>query len=170
MAVLERARLQGSPLAKSIVLGIGNVLLSDDGAGVRVAEALRERVAGRPDLHLLDGGTLSFLLLEYLSGARDLIVIDAAEIGAAPGEVRVFEGESMDVFLADTARQRSVHEVGLLDLLTMARLRDELPEKRALICIQAAEVRWGLELTPAVGAAVPAAANEAERLLDRWRP
>lgn len=121
-------------------------------------------------MHLLDGGTLSFSLLEYLTGARDLIVIDAAEIGAAPGEVRVFEGESMDVFLADTARQRSVHEVGLLDLLTMARLRDELPEKRALICIQAAEVRWGLELTPAVGAAVPAAANEAERLLDRWRP
>jgi hydrogenase maturation protease len=156
-------------LARSIILGVGNVLLADDGAGVRVTEALRERLAGRPELHLLDGGTLGFVLLEFLSGARDLLVIDAAELGAAPGEVRVFEGESMDAFLADTARRRSVHEVGLLDVLTMARLRDELPEKRALICIQAAEIRWGLELTPAVGAAVPAAANEAERLLDRWR-
>lgn len=156
-------------MARSIILGIGNVLLSDDGAGVRVTEALRERLGERSDLRLLDGGTLSFALLEYLSGARDLLVIDAAQIGAPPGEIRMFEGQSMDAFLADTARQRSVHEVGLLDLLAMARLREALPEKRALICIQVAQICWGLELTPAVGAAVPAAAGEAERLLDRWR-
>lgn len=155
-------------MARTVILGIGNVLLSDDAAGIRTAEHLGRRLAGRSDVQVLDGGTLSFTLLEYLEDAEALIVIDAAQVGAAPGAVQSFESEAMDAFLADTARQRSVHEAGLLDLLAMARLREELPEKRALVCIQAAQVGWGLELTSAVGAALPAAADEAERLLQRW--
>lgn len=156
-------------MVRSVVLGIGNVLLADDGAGIRAAEQLSRRLAGRADVQVLDGGTLSFTLLEYFGCAEELIVIDAARLGAAPGAVQSFESEAMDAFLADSARQRSVHEVGLLDLLSMARLREALPGRRALICIQAAEVGWGLELTPAVGAAVPAAVDEAEQLLGRWR-
>jgi hydrogenase maturation protease len=155
-------------VARTVILGIGNVLLSDDAAGIRAAEHLGRRLAGRNDVQIIDGGTLSFTLLEYLENAEALIVIDAAQVGAAPGAVQSFESEAMDAFLTDTARQRSVHEVGLLDLLSIARLREELPEKRALVCIQAALIGWGLELTPAVGAALPAAADEAERLLDRW--
>lgn len=156
-------------MVRTVVLGIGNVLLSDDAAGIRVAEHLARRLAGRSDVQILDGGTLSFTLLEYLENAEALIVIDAAQLGAAPGAVQSFESAAMDAFLADTARQRSVHEAGLLDLLSMARLRDALPDRRALVCIQAAQVGWGLELTPAVGAGLPAAAAEAERLLDHWR-
>jgi hydrogenase maturation protease len=150
-------------------LGIGNVLLADDGAGVRAARALSERFAARADVQVLDGGTLSFTLLEYFGDAQELVVIDAAQLGAAAGAVRSFESESMDAFLLDTARQRTVHEVGLLDLLSIARLREELPPRRALVCIQAAEVGWGLTLTPAVDAAVPAAADEVERILERWQ-
>lgn len=156
-------------MARTVILGIGNVLLSDDAAGIRTTEHLGRRLAGRSDVQILDGGTLGFTLLEYLEDAEALIVIDAAQVGAAPGAVRSFESAAMDAFLADTARQRSVHEVGLLDLLSMARLREALPEKRALVCIQAGQVGWGVELTPAVDAAVPAAAEEAERLLERWR-
>lgn len=162
--------LTGGPtLASAVVLGIGNVLLSDDGAGVRAAEALSRRLGNRPGLRVLDGGTMSFALLEYLRDTGALIVFDAAELGAPAGEVRCFEGESMDSFLADTARRRTVHEVGLNDVMAMARLAEELPEQRALICIQAAEVRWGLEVTPAVGAALPRAAAQAEALLERWQ-
>lgn len=160
---------RGGPLARAVVLGIGNVLLADDGAGVRAAEALSRRLGDRPGLEVLDGGTLSFTLLEYIRDTRALIVFDAAELGAAAGEVRCFEGESMDAFLADTARRRTVHEVGLNDVMTMARLGDAVPERRALICIQAAEVRWGLEVTPAVGAALQHAAEQGERLLERWQ-
>lgn len=156
-------------MARSVVLGIGNVLLTDDGAGIRAAECLSRRLAGREDIEILDGGTLSFTLLEYLRGADELIVIDAAQLDAAPGAVQKFESQAMDAFLANTSRRRTVHEVGLLDLLSLARLREELPDRRALICIQATQVSWGLELTPAVGDAVSVAAEEAERLLGRWR-
>lgn len=157
-------------MARAVVLGIGNVLLADDGAGVRAAEALSRRIGDRPGLEVLDGGTLSFTLLEYLRDTDALVVFDAAELGAPVGEVRCFEGESMDAFLADTARRRTVHEVGLNDVMSMARLGEGLPERRALICIQAAEVRWGLDVTPAVGVAVLQAAEQAERLLERWQP
>jgi hydrogenase maturation protease len=149
-------------------LGIGNVLLADDGAGVRAAEALAQRLGKRPDVEVLDGGTLSFTLLEYVRDTDILIVFDAAELGAPAGEIRCFETASMDSFLADTSRRRAVHEVGLSDVMAMARLGEGLPERRALICIQAAEVRWGLELTPAVGAAVSHAAERAARLLEEW--
>lgn len=156
-------------MACCLVLGIGNILLTDDGAGVRAAEALAQRLAAFCGVRVIDGGTLSFTLLDYLLEADDLIVLDAAELGAEPGEVRSFESAAMDAFLADTTRRRSVHDVGLNDLVGMARLGGRVPERRALICIQAGEVGWGLELTPAVKAAVPVAAGQAQRLLERWR-
>ena len=155
-------------MTKSVVLGVGNILLTDDGAGIRAAEALSQRYAATAGVHVLDGGTLSFTLLEYLYDTDQLIVMDAAELGADPGAVRCFESESMDAFLADTTRRRSVHDVGLDDLLCMARLEQTLPGRRALICIQAGSIDWGLELTPVVSAAVSAAADRAASLLERW--
>ncbi len=152
----------------SVVLGLGNILLRDDGAGVHAAEALAQRLQSPPGIRILDAGTLSFTLLPYFEEADNLIVFDAAEIGAAPGTVRCLENESMDAFLDDGTRRRSVHEVGLADLLGMARLEDALPARRALICIQAADLSWGLEPTAAVRVGVQAAAGEALRLLDRW--
>lgn len=154
----------------SVVLGIGNILLTDDGAGVHAAQALTQRLKSAEGIRVIDAGTLSFTLLPYLEDAENLIVFDAAHFGAEPGTVRCLESEKMDAFLADGSRRRSVHEVGLDDLLAMARLQDALPVRRALICIQAAEVGWGLEPTPPVRAGVQVAAGEALRLLDRWLP
>ena len=153
----------------SVVLGLGNILLTDDGAGVHAAQVLAQRLQPAEGVRIIDAGTLSFTLLPYLEDADNLIVLDAAQFGAPPGTVRCLESETMDAFLADGARRRSVHEVGLGDLLGMARLEDALPARRALICIQAAELGWGLEPTAAVRAGVQAAAGEALRLLERWR-
>ncbi len=150
----------------ALVLGIGNTLLGDEAVGARVIEGLSERRL-LPGTHLLDAGTLSFPLLGLIEAADALIVIDAAHLAAAAGTVRSFQGEAMDQFLATTDRRRTVHEVGLLDLLAIARLRDALPERRALVCIQPACVSWSLSLSPAVEAAVPAAADEVTRLLER---
>ncbi len=152
----------------SVILGIGNILLTDDGAGVHAAQALGQRLRSTDGIHVIDAGTLSFTLLPYLEDAENLIVLDAAQFDAEPGTVRCFESETMDAFLADGSRRRSVHELGLGDLLAMARLQDALPVHRALICIQAAQVGWGLEPTPPVRAGVELAADEALRLLDRW--
>jgi hydrogenase maturation protease len=114
----------------------------------------------------LDGGTLSFTLAGPIADCSRLIVLDAAAMGAAPGTIRVFEGDAMDRQLRLCAK--SVHEVSLADLLDIARLTDTLPHRRALIGIEPAVVNWGSELTPAVSAAVPQAIALARQLLARW--
>ena len=85
--------------------------------------------------------------------------VDAAALGAAPGSLRVFEGEAMDRQVSLPAK--SVHEVSLADLMDMVRLTGRLPERRALIGIEPAVIDWCDGLTPAVAAAVPAALRPA---------
>ena len=77
---------------KILVLGIGNTLLTDEGAGIVAMRELEARFGAREDMEFLDGGTLSFTLAVPISACAALLVIDAAELGAAPGTVRSFEG------------------------------------------------------------------------------
>jgi len=154
---------------KTLVLGLGNTLLGDEGAGVHAIRYLAEPSRALPDVDYLDGGTLSFTLAGAIEDADHLIVIDAAELHAAPGTVQVFEGAAMDEFLGRN-RKASVHEVSLMDLLAIARLTDSLPARRALIGIQPQYLDWADAPTPAVAEAIPAAGDAALRLLRDWQP
>ncbi len=149
-----------------LVLGFGNVLLSDDGAGVRLVERLRSEL-GPAAAEFVDAGTLSFSLLTYVEEADSLLVIDAAELNGAPGAIGLFEGAAMDDFLK-SARRRTVHEVGLTDLLDMARLHACLPERRALLCIQPLRIDWSETLSAPVARALPDAVRMARATLQRW--
>jgi len=168
-AVLPTRRaVAGAPVPQSrvVVLGIGNSLLADDGAGVHAIRCLREML---PDagIEWIDAGTLNFTLLHYLDHARALVVIDAAELGEKPGTVRVYQGAEMDQ-LVGAGRRNSVHEAGLADLLAMARLKDCLPEHRALITVQPQRIDWGEALSPPVAAALPGICERARLLAQRW--
>lgn len=151
----------------TLILGIGNTLLSDEGAGVHAIRLLGNRYANSDYVTLVDGGTLSFTLAGPIEDADHLIVIDAAELRASPGTVRVFVEDDMDRFIG-SQKKSSVHEVGLLDLLTIARLSEHLPERRALIGIQPEFLDWGEEPTPAVREAIPMACERAMELVERW--
>jgi hydrogenase maturation protease len=148
----------------TLVLGFGNVLLSDDGAGVRVMEELRSQV----DAECVDGGTMSFTLLGFVAAAESLLVIDAANIGQPPGTLALFEGKAMDDFLA-SARRRTVHEVGLRDLLDSARLLGCLPERRALLCLQPERIDWSTSLSAPVARSLVAATSRARAVLRHWQ-
>lgn len=148
-----------------LVLGIGNTLLGDDGAGVRALERLRAW-SGPGSLALVDGGTLGFTLLPSLETHRRLIVLDSAELGASPGTVRVFEGAAMDDLLSRPCR--TVHEAGIGDLLQMLRLSGCLPERRALVGIQPEMVGWSENLCPAVASALDEVATQVRALVVRW--
>jgi hydrogenase maturation protease len=150
----------------TLLIGFGNVLLGDDGAGVRLLERLQCEL-GPEVATFVDGGTLSFSLLPYLQGTESLLVMDAADLNASSGSVGLFEGRDMDRFLA-TTRRRSVHEVGLIDLLDMARLQDCLPCRRALLCIQPQHIDWSEALSTPVLRALPDATRVARALLRRW--
>ncbi len=149
-----------------VVLGIGNLLLGDDGVGIRLIEKLRDDPA-YANLNFVDGGTLSFSLLGLIENADALLVADSAELDAAAGTVRVFRDEAMDRFLA-SSRRRSVHEVGLCDLLDMARLRDCLPRKRALLCVQPEMIEWNESLSDPVSEAMNVALGQAGTVLHAW--
>lgn len=150
-----------------VVLAIGNVLLSDDGVGAKVLAALEAHSSFPADTRLVDGGTLSFSLEAELDDCAGLIVVDASRLGAQPGTVECLEGQAMDRLLQKSGR--SVHEVGLADVLDVARLTERLPSHRALIGIEPDTIDWGETLSPAVQAAVPLAADRVLGLLATWR-
>ncbi|MDX1380066.1 MAG: hydrogenase maturation protease [Xanthomonadales bacterium] len=162
-----------------LVLGVGNTLLQDDGAGVHVIEALSTTCrhllpAGAAssdpaaaDIELVDAGTIGLALLPAVEAAAALIVVDAAVLGRAPGSLAVFRDRDIDRLLA--GRRRSVHEVALADLFAAAALRGRLPARRALVAIQPGCTDWGLQPTPAVEAALPGACAAVADLLREWR-
>ena len=149
------------------MLGIGNTLLTDEGAGVHALNLFQLYHPDTPNLTCIDGGTLSFTLAVYIEDCDNLIVFDAAELHAPAGTVKVMAGEEMDAFLG--ASRRSPHEVGLLDLFDIARLTGALPANRALIGIQPGKMDWGMSPTLPVAEALERAAREAWQLLMTWQ-
>ncbi|MFC2969645.1 hydrogenase maturation protease [Acidimangrovimonas pyrenivorans] len=150
----------------TVVLGIGNLLLSDDGIGIHVTEAL-SRDAPELPLNIRDGGTIGLSLLAEIDPEAELIAVDAMELHAAPGTLRVFKGADMDRQLTGT--KRSAHEVALADLMQAADLAGCGPRRRALVAIQPETTTWGLTPTPAVAAAIPQAVQAVRDLLEEWR-
>jgi hydrogenase maturation protease len=148
---------------KTLVLGIGNVLLSDDGAGVHLARRLARDLADCGDVEVVDGGTLSFTLAPLIGAARRLIILDATELGQSAGDVKTFTGSELDALFGRA--RLTVHEVNLRDVLDIARITDSLPGERALVGIQPASLGWGMEPTPAVAAALDRAAVRVMELL-----
>ncbi len=153
-------------MTRTLVLGIGNTLLSDEGVGIHVIDYLQRQHPPLAGVTYLDGGTLSFTLAGEIEDADNLIVVDAAQLGAQPGAVQCMTGAGMDHFLG--VAKRSVHEVGLLDLLDIARLTETLPENRALVGIQPDLIDWGEQPTAAVSSAIPIAANHICDLIAAW--
>lgn len=152
---------------ETLILGIGNTLLTDEGAGIHALNHLQTSHPDIPDLTFIDGGTLSFTLAVWIEDCANLIVFDATQLDQAPGTVKTFVGTEMDEFLGKN--KCSAHEVGLLDLMDMARLTESLPENRALIGIQPEQMGWGMEPTTAVNDALDTAVAEAINLLKTWQ-
>lgn len=153
---------------KTLILGIGNILLQDEGAGIHAIRQLAGLTEQRCDIELMDGGTLSFTLAGAIEDADNLIVIDAAYYDGEPGTTRVFEGERMDDFIGSN-RKCSVHEVSLIDLMAIALLTDQLPRHRALIGIQPQTIAWGETPSIPVAEAIRQACNQALQLIEEWR-
>ena len=156
---------------ETLILGIGNTLLTDEGAGIHALNHLELACSNiSPELYnltFIDGGTLSFTLAVWIEDCSNLIVFDAAQLQQPAGTVKTFVGADMDDFLGTS--KHSAHEVGLLDLIDIARLTNKLPENRALIGIQPEYMSWGMEPTPAVQDALDKTTSEAIKLIKQWQ-
>jgi hydrogenase maturation protease len=151
-----------------LVLGLGNILLTDEGVGVYIVNRLAREQAGMPGIEFMDGGTLSFTLANAIVSTDALIVVDTAALNAAPGTIQVFEGDAMDHFVS-TGGKSSVHEVSLSDLLAVAALEGLLPARRALVGIQPQNFDWGERPTEAVENAIPRACETVMEITRRWQ-
>ena len=153
-------------MEQTLILGIGNSLLRDEGLGIHLLDYLRKHHGDEADVTYLDGGTLSFTLAPDIENCKNLIVLDVAQFNEAPATVKLLIGAEMDHFVG--RGKRSVHEVGLVDLMSIARLQDCLPQNRALLGIQPAELGWGDMPSDAVAAVIPEAARRVVELIHQW--
>lgn len=152
----------------TLVLAIGNLLMTDEGAGIHVLNYLiKHQSKHSENVIFLDGGTLSFSLAAHIQNADNLIVIDAAELNQSPGYVKTFIGTQMDQQLGQC--KLSVHEVGLIDLMDMVKLSDHLPQNRALVGIQPLTIAdWSEQPSAPVKASIPLAAEQVNHLIKEW--
>jgi hydrogenase maturation protease len=148
------------------VVGIGNNLLQDDGAGIHALHHYEAHHAD-PDVCCIDAGTVGLALMGRLANLQGLVAVDAMRLGKPPGTVTVLEGEEMDRHLRD--HHGSVHELGLSDILDALRLCGDLPANRALVGIEPEQMDWGTEPTAKVAAAIPSATAKIRDLLLDWR-
>jgi len=136
---------------RTLVLGIGNLVMSDDGIGVRVVQAIDERYRFPAEVTILDGGTLGLDLLPRIEETERLIIVDAVETGAPAGTLVRMSGEEIPQALET---KLSPHQMGLKDLLAVASLLGQAPEEMVLWGVQPESIDMALGLTATVEAQV----------------
>lgn len=149
---------------RTLVLGLGSLIQSDDGAGVCAQQQLEAKLGGCAQVEFLEGGTKGLELLPYLLGVRRLLVLDAVDVGATAGAVIRVAGEE----LRSLPGNGSAHEMALPDLLMALRMLGEEPPEVVLLGIQPATTRLGAELSPVVARALPLLVEAAGNELARW--
>ena len=131
---------------KIVILGVGNLLLRDEGVGVHLIQKLREMEIGER-VELIDGGTS---LLDFIPQAEDvskLIIVDAIKLGGKPGKTyRICVDDSL---LRGAKGMTSLHQLGVVETLAIAQKMGRLPHT-VIIGIEPKEIGYGLELSPEV--------------------
>jgi hydrogenase maturation protease len=130
-----------------LVLGLGNILLQDDGLGVRTLEQLKARYRLPQEVQVMDGGVLGLDLLPYLDKVAGLLIIDAVRTGQPPGSLVRLEDESISAALA---LKVSSHQVGLQELLATSHFLGTLPPRVVLWGMEPTALEWSVDLSPLV--------------------
>jgi hydrogenase maturation protease len=153
-------------MIETLVLGLGNILLRDEGVGVRAVERLLGRYIFPEGVQVLDGGTLGLDLLPYLQDTERLLVIDAIQARKPPGTVVRLAGQEIPAFL--DASKVSPHQDGLHDLLAVAKLKGYLPEPVVFWGMQVDSLGVGLELSPTVADRLDTLVEKVIGELSQW--
>lgn len=147
------------------VIGVGNILMQDEGVGPRVIEILKKNYSFYPAVELIDGGTLGLELLPYVERFSKMILIDVVDFGEKPGYIRVLRDTEIPPYLRT---KLSVHHVGVQDLLEVAKFVGRYPEELYLVGIQPDRIDLGLDLTHTVGSKLNKLIEEVLKILKSW--
>ena len=157
--------MDGLFTAENTVLGIGNIILSDEGFGVRVVEYLQKNFTFPDNVALIDGGTLGVELTHFITGTRRLLIIDSIDGGAQPGKTFHLRGDEIKKHFA---QKISAHEVGIQDVLTMLELTGKKIPHVELIGAQPFSLAAGVDLTEPMSKLVPVFADKVVEILRSW--
>lgn len=152
-----------SPVA---VVGLGNLVHTDDGVGVHVIQHLQGDPRVPPDVVLLDGGTQGLNLIPHVSGFPRLLVIDAVDVGEPPGTLVRFEGSALN----GLPGKATVHQLGFADLMVAMQLLGDAPKDVVVLGVQPMSTDWGAELTNPVRSALPGLIGAVIAQLEVWSP
>ncbi len=147
-----------------VVLGLGNLIRSDDGVGVHAVRLLRQdpRVPG--GVEVIEGGTTGLNLLPAIEDATHLLALDAVNTGAAGGTLTRFDLSQLGLLPGSP----SVHQLGFADLMEALRWLDKASKQVVLLGVQPSETGWGDTLSRGVQAALPSLLQAALEELQRW--
>ena len=151
--------------SSTVVIGVGNSILSDDGVGVHAVRLLENDRRVPPGVVILDGGTIGLELLPYASDARRLLILDAMNSSEAPGTLVRMTGAKM----LEAKTGRSVHQLGVADLISALALVSSTPQEIVVLGVQPATIGWGTTLSPAVEAALASLVDAAAAQLQLWQ-
>jgi hydrogenase maturation protease len=136
---------------KVTILGVGNLLFRDEGLGIHVIERLEAEFVFPEHVSLADGGTLGLSLLGVVTAADDLIIVDAVRKGGEPGTLYRMAGKDLPYRVM---AKNSLHQVDLLETMTLCRVLDHSPEM-VVIGVEPADIEsMGIKLTPIVASKV----------------
>lgn len=150
-------------MAKLTVLGVGNVLMRDEGVGVALLAAVRDERAWGPDVEFIDGGAGGMNLLNVIESAERLVIFDAAEMRLPAGEHRVFRPEDVRPDRSDG--RVSLHDMPLLETLELCKKFFRRPPT-TIFAVQPAVIDHGRQLTPELAAAFPGLVAAAVQLIE----
>jgi hydrogenase maturation protease len=137
---------------KIAVVGVGNILLKDEGIGVKVVKELEKEYTFPPEITLIDGGTAGHHLVNVVADFDVIIVIDAVQGGESPGTIYRF---TLDQIPFELKTHLSVHQVGVLEALNQVKLLGK-KHKVTFIGIEPQDISpWSMELTPVIEEKIP---------------
>ena len=148
------------------ILGVGNILMKDEGFGVRVVEELLRQYSFPEHVQVLDGGTLGMELLRFLIGTDKLILVDAVSGGLPPGSFSQFNHDEVKAYFKEKV---SMHELGIQDVLGVMEVLEKPAKEIRILGIQPLTIEVGLELTPIVAEAVDLVVEKLLAILKEWQ-
>jgi len=153
---------------EALIIGVGNMLWADEGFGVRAVEAFAATYDLPDGVEIMDGGTTGLALIPDLAAAKRILIFDAVDFDATPGELVVVHGEDVPKFAA--GKKVSLHQTSMMEVLTLADvLADGPPLDISLIGCQPADMEdYGGGLTAKVAAQVAPALKAAADRLSTW--
>lgn len=127
------------------VIGLGNILMRDEGVGVHAIRAFQERYDAPDTVEIVDGGTAGFDLLPLIEGREKVLLVDAVNFGREPGFIDTLVNDEIPARFGTKA---SLHHLGLMDILSITKLAGSAPTELCLVGIQPKALEVGLDMTP----------------------